>query len=373
MLDAARDRFRACYGREPELVVRAPGRVNLIGEHTDYSEGLVLPCAIDRATSIAAAARRDGRVRVVSDAGDAPAEFSAAAPARRGDWVDYVQGPFFALAERGLAAPGLDLAVASDLPRESGLSSSAALGVAVACALREAGGFALSQRDLAQLAHRGETGFVGVQCGIMDQTASALGRRGHALRIDCRSFEVEPIPIGADRWRCCSCTRACAGSSPRALRRARGGVPRRPEQARAAGVAPGARALRDLAPADLPALARALEPLPLRRARHVITENARVDAFAAALRRGDLAACGSLLREAMASLRDDFAVSTPELDSPLRDRRRPAGLLRLAPHRRRLRRLHPPPRRPRRGVGGRRVPRRRLRVPLLPAARPHGS
>jgi len=313
MLDALRDRFRAHFGREPELAVRAPGRVNLIGEHTDYCEGLVLPCAIDRATWVAAARRDDGRVRAVSE-GYAPAEFAAAAPARRGDWVDYVQGPFFALRERGLAPPGVDLAIASDVPPEAGLSSSAALEVAVAAALREAGGFALSARELAEIAHRAENGFVGVQCGIMDQYASALGRRGHALRIDCRSLEVEAIPIGASVGLLLVHSgvrrQLAAGAYGERVAECRAAL----EQARAAGVAPGARALRDLSPADLPALARALEPVPLRRARHVITENARVDAFAASLRRGDLGAAGALLREAMASLRDDFAVSTPELD-----------------------------------------------------------
>jgi galactokinase len=313
MHDALRERFRRHFGREPELAVRAPGRVNLIGEHTDYCEGLVLPCAIDRATWVAAARREDGRVRVVSE-GFAPAEFAAAAPARRGDWADYVQGPFFALRERGVTPPGVDLAVASEVPREAGLSSSAALGVAVAGVLREAGGLALSARDLAELAHRGESGFVGVQCGIMDQYASALGRRGHALRIDCRSREVEPIPIaaraslllvhsGVER-------RLAAGAYGQRVAECRAAL----EQARAAGVAPGARALRDLGVPDLPALERALEPIPLRRARHVIRENARVDAFAGALRGGDLAAAGALLREAMASLRDDFEVSTAELD-----------------------------------------------------------
>jgi galactokinase len=316
MLERLREGFRARHGRDPELVARAPGRVNLIGEHTDYSEGLVLPCAIDRATWVAAAPRADGLVRVVSEGFAEPAEFAAAAPQRRGDWVDYVQGPFFAFAERGLAVPGLDLAIASDVPRGAGLSSSAALAVAVACALRAAGGHALGTRDLAELAHRAESAFVGVPCGVMDQMASALGEEGAALRIDCRTLETETVPIagggaallvvhsGVHR-------RLAAGGYAQRVAECRAAL----EQARAAGVAPHARALRDLSPADLGALERALEPTPFRRARHVITENARVDRFAAALRGGELLAAGGLLREAMASLRDDFAVSTPELDA----------------------------------------------------------
>jgi galactokinase len=315
MLAAVRERFRAQFGREAELLVRAPGRANLIGEHTDYSEGLVLPCAIDRATWVAAAARADLRVRVVSEGWGEPAEFEAAAPQRRGDWVDYVQGPFFALRERGIRAPGLDLAVASDVPRESGLSSSAALGVAVAWTLREAAGLGLGAREIAGIAHRGETGFVGVQCGIMDQFASALGQPGAALRIDCRSLETEAIPIaGGDLALLLvhSGVRRQLGAGAYAARVAecRAAL----EGARASGIAPAATALRDLGRGDLPALERALEPVPFRRARHVITENARVDAFAAALRRGDLASAGGLLREAMESLRCDFEVSTPELD-----------------------------------------------------------
>jgi galactokinase len=316
MLEALRESFRARYGREAELVARAPGRVNLIGEHTDYSEGLVLPCAIDRATWVAAARRGDGRVRAASDGFPGVAEFTAARPERRGDWSDYVQGAFFAFAERGLAVPGLDLAIASDVPRGAGLSSSAALAVGVACALSAAGGFALPARELGELAHRGENGFVGVQCGVMDQLASALGRTGAALRIDCRSLAVEPVPIagegvallvvhsGVER-------RLAAGGYGERVAECRAAL----AQARAAGVAPDARALRDLAPADLPALAQALDPVPFRRARHVISENARVDVFAAALRAGALDEAGRLLREAMASLRDDFDVSTPELDA----------------------------------------------------------
>jgi galactokinase len=315
MLEALRDRFRAQFGREPELVVRAPGRANLIGEHTDYSEGLVLPCAIDRATFVAAARREDGRVRVISEGFAAPAEFSAGAPVRRGDWADYVQGPFFALAERGIAPPGLELAVASDLPRESGLSSSASLAVAVAFALREAAELALSARELAALAHRGETGFVGVQCGIMDPFASALGEPGAALRIDCRSLEVETIAIGGGALALLLVhsgvrRQLAAGSYGARVAECAAAL----AAARAAGIAPGARALRDLGAQHLPALERALEPPLLGRARHVIRENERVDAFAAALRRGDLERAGTLLREAMRSLREDFEVSTPELD-----------------------------------------------------------
>lgn len=315
MLDALLDSFRARTGRDAEVAARAPARVNLIGEHTDYEEGLVLPCAIDRATWVAGARRSDGRVRVASEGWGEAAEFEAAQPRRRGDWVDYVQGVFAALRERGVEPPGLDLAIASDVPREAGLSSSAALEVAVALAVSAAAGTVLAPRELALVAHRAETAFVGVECGIMDQFASALGRRGAALRIDCRTREVEAIEVAGELALLVVHSgvrrQLAAGGYGARVRECRAAV----AQAREAGVAPGARALRDLAVADLPALERALEPVPFRRARHVITENARVDAFAAALRAGDLAAAGRLLREGMASLQRDFEVSAPELDA----------------------------------------------------------
>ncbi len=309
-------RFERRHGGPPRVAVRAPGRVNLIGEHTDYNEGLVLPCAVDRDTLVCAAPRADRRCRVFSLELGAEAEFDLDALARRGDWVDYVQAPLFALAERGHALPGLDLGVTSRVPLESGLSSSAALGVGVAAAADRAAGLGLEPVDWARVAHRGESHFVGVGCGIMDPFASALGRADHALRIDCRSQEVRAVPLAAAAVRLLI--------APSGVRRqlAQGGYRERVAEcsaaldvARAAGIAPpGSSALRDLGPGALPALERVLEPRLLRRVRHVVSENARVDAFCEALAKGDLAAAGALLRAGMASLRDDYEVSTPELD-----------------------------------------------------------
>jgi len=243
---------------------------------------------------------------------------------RRGAWVDYVQAPIFALEEQGRAVPGLDLGIASRVPRESGLSSSAALGVAVAAAAGAVAGHDLDSLAWARLAHRGESHFVGVGCGIMDQFASALGRAGHALRIDCRSQEVESIPFGGSGSAGSEASEVRLLIAQSGVRRAlaQGGYRERVaecaaalEAARSAGVAPpGARALRDLGPADLPALERVLEPRLLRRVRHVVGENQRVDAFCAALVAADLSAAGKLLQEGMTSLRDDYEVSTPELD-----------------------------------------------------------
>ena len=308
------EQFQRRFGRAPEVGARAPGRVNLIGEHTDYNEGLVLPCAIDRDTRVLAARRDDARIRVYSRERDELAEFAADALQRRGDWLDYVQAVVFALAERGIPVPGLDIAVASDVPLESGLSSSAALGVALATALDRMLDLSLGAIERARIAHRGECDFVGVGCGIMDPFASALGRRDHALRIDCRSQRVTPVRLPRDRLRIL----IVHSGVRRAL--AKGGyVERRDEclaaaaEARAAGLA--ADSLRDFAESDLPALERVLTPSLLRRARHVIRENARVERFCEALDRADLASCGALLREGMRSLREDFEVSTAELDA----------------------------------------------------------
>jgi galactokinase len=307
--------FRRRFGTGPEFAARAPGRVNLIGEHTDYNEGWVLPCAIDRDTVVLGALRPGTRVRVFSREMDGEAAFDAAHAEPTGGWVDHVQGVVAALAERGVAPRGMDLAVASELPPGAGLASSAALAVAVATALDSALGLRLGARERAALAHRSETSFVGVPCGTMDPLASALGRAGSALRIDCRSGEILPVPLPALRL-------LVADSGVRRRLVAAGYGDRRDECTRAfegarqAGVAPArARALRDLSAADLPALERALDPVLFRRARHVVSENARVDATARALRAGDLAAAGACLREGMRSLRDDFAVSTPEQDA----------------------------------------------------------
>jgi galactokinase len=315
-LERTRAAFVARFGRRPELALRAPGRVNLIGEHTDYNEGLVLPCAIDRDTLVLAAPRGDRRVRAVSLQQEGAVEFGLDRLARAGDWGDYVRGAAAGLAGQGHGLAGADLLISSRVPLGSGLSSSAALCVAAALALSRAAGLELPPRAIAEAAHAGESRFVGVGCGILDPFASALGRRDHALRIDCRDRSVEPVPLGAGRIVLLiahsGVTRTLAGA----------GYRERVAQcaaalaaAKAAGLAaPQARSLRELAAEQLPALERALDPVCFRRARHVIRENQRVDAFRAAVVTGDLAAAGALLREGMVSLREDYGVSIAELD-----------------------------------------------------------
>ena len=315
-LERLSDEFRARFGRRPELAARAPGRVNLIGEHTDYNGGLVLPCAIDRDTLALAARRDDGRLRVHSRELAAEAEIDARAPARTGTWIDYVGGVVFALAEAGHAVPGLDVALASDVPGGAGLSSSAALEVAVATLFAAAMGRTLPAEERARLAHRAESGFVGVACGMMDQLASALGREGRALRIDCQSLEVTPVPVPA------ALSLLVVDSGVRHALSGGDYNQRRREceaalaAAREAGLAPAsAKTLRALDVARLPELEKTLDPRLFRRARHVLTENGRVETVCAAFARGDLARAGAALREGQASLRDDFEVSVPELDA----------------------------------------------------------
>jgi len=320
--------FQKHFGRAPTLSATAPGRVNLIGEHTDYSGGLVLPCAIDRELEVLAAAREDDCVRVWARDLDPAANdvtFSCNDEAGSEGFSDYVKAVLCAMRERGLPTRGADLAIASELPRESGLSSSAALCVATAQALLRVAEVEVSQHDVATLAHRAESHFVGTGCGILDPFAVIFGRRDHALRIDCRSLERREIPFPA---RSLVILIADSGIRRSLAATSRGSVPayrlRVSEcqaafaAARDAGVAKAdATSLRDLRISDLPALEAALDRLHFRRARHVICENARVDAFCHALAQQpdpDVIRVANLLREGQASLRDDFDASTPELD-----------------------------------------------------------
>jgi galactokinase len=316
LLDAAAAALRDALGRDVELAAWAPGRVNLIGEHTDYNEGLVLPCAIDRGTVAVAAPRTDRRLRVHSASLGATGEVELDRLDGVTGWLAYSAGVAAAFQAEGLPVSGLDVAVAGDLPRESGLSSSASLEVALATLLDAAAGLGLPPEARARLAWRAETAFVGVPCGRMDQLASALGRRDHALRIDCRDFTTTAVALPGARLR------LLIADSGLRRRLAEGGYARRREecaaaltQARERGVAPpAATSWRDVPVASLPQLVARLDPVYVRRARHVLTENGRVDAVCAALTRGDLERAGELLRQGQASLRDDFEVSVPELE-----------------------------------------------------------
>lgn len=315
LMDELMDEFRRRFGRSPEAAARAPGRVNLIGEHTDYNDGLVLPLAIDRDTVSLAARRSDRQFRVYSRQRGELRSFEPGAFEPSGDWLDYVRAVVLAFFEAGRSFSGLDIAISSEVPLESGLSSSAALCVSLATVIDEIGAFSLRPIDRARLAHRAESQLVGVGCGIMDPFASALGEPGCAVRLDCRSQQVEIVPVPKDL-----CILVANSGVRRSLVQA--GYRERVGECRSVLalavehgiVSAGASALRDLSVGSLPQLESALPPTLYRRARHVITENGRVDSMCAALRSGDLGAAGAILKQGMESLRSDYEVSTPQLD-----------------------------------------------------------
>lgn len=305
--------FRERYGREPRLY-RAPGRVNLIGEHTDYNLGFVMPAALQFSARAAVAPREVRVLRVYSLTYQAHVELSLDSLRRgpTGHWSDYVRGVAGALEESGLRLKGADLAVSTDVPVGAGLSSSAALEIAVGFALLEASGHPVDRWALARAAQSAEHHYVGTRCGIMDQFASCFGQPGRALLLDCRSLEHEPLPIpaGAKLILCDSRVKHSLAGGEYNKRRAEceEGL------SRLAASDPKLKSLRDVAPERLEAAREALSGRVYRRCRHVVGENARVLAAAAALKSGELGAFGRLMYESHASLRDDYEVSCRELD-----------------------------------------------------------
>jgi galactokinase len=307
--------FERRYGRRCEVLARAPGRVNLIGEHTDYNDGYVLPLALEHCTWVAAARREDAHVHV--DAVDLGVQESWPIDrwrdAKKPHWTSYIAGVAAILQERGAALGGVDLVVRSDVPLGSGLSSSAALEVATAVALCELSGMRLSDTELADVAREAEHRFAGVPCGIMDQYISVLGRQDAALLLDCRSQEFEQIPLQLGRH-----TVLIVNSGVK-HELAGGEYAKRQKQCQAAvayfrGVDANVRSLRDVTPAMVEEHFSKMDPLPARRARHVVTEIVRTLDAAEALRRGELDDLGPLLAGSHASLRDDYEVSCTELD-----------------------------------------------------------
>jgi galactokinase len=296
------------------LVVRAPGRVNLIGEHTDYNDGLVVPAAIDRWISIAFVPTDDGIVRLDRLDTRASIEVDLAAPGDPdGTWRDYVAGTAWALVGAGTDIRGFRGVLASDLPIGSGLSSSAALELATALALGSGTPPIADRMRLAQTARRAENEFVGVPSGLMDQFAVTFGVADAALLLDCRSLEYALVPLPAD-----VAILVCNSGVERRL--AGSGYERRRDECRGAvetlrGLGARIASLRDANLEMLEAAAGRMPNVEFRRARHVVTENDRVTEAVDALRRGALDELGPLFRASHASLRDDFEVSTPELDA----------------------------------------------------------
>jgi galactokinase len=308
MEDLVLKEFRAVFGREAAVLARAPGRVNLIGEHTDYNDGFVLPAAIERETRIAAAPREDGIVRLI--AGDLGRETAFAlagvAPSPEQPWSNYVRGVAAGLLAAGYPVAGMDALMRGNVPIGAGLSSSAAVEMAAAQAFAGIGGFETPPIQAARIGQWAEHHFVGARTGLMDQLASALGQPDHVLLIDCRdlSFRPVPAPPAATILIADTAVRRQLASSAYNERRA---------QCEAAAAAMGVSALRDatpamLAAADVPDAVR-------RRAQHVIEENARVLETVTALEHDDLSRAGALMNASHFSLRDLYEVSSPALDA----------------------------------------------------------
>jgi galactokinase len=305
--DRAVRSFRGAFGHAPDALARAPGRVNLIGEHTDYNEGFVLPAAIDRDLCIALRPRSDALVDIRTEGHDRRSIALEGLERRRGDWSDYVQGVAWALSEAGHRLVGWDGVVASDIPIGAGLSSSAAIELATAKAFETSSDLTLGPTEIAALCQRAENRWVGVASGLMDQLTCARGRRDHAILLDCRSLDVElvPVPHGVSIIVLDTGTR-------RALQRS--GYNDRRRECEAAALELGVGSLRDV-PATRFSGSTAPLPMPLRRARHVVTENERTLAAAEAMRAGDSRTMGRLMNQSHASLRDDFEVSSEPLDA----------------------------------------------------------
>ena len=305
--------FRERTGRDPDGVWAAPGRVNLIGEHTDYNDGFVLPAAIDRQV-VAAAGRGEGRrLRAWSLQTGPPAdlELDGIGPGRVEGWAAYPAGVAWALGQAGVEVGGADLVVDGDVPAGAGLSSSAALECATATALADLFGAGLDRVALAGVARRAENEVVGVPSGVMDQMVSMLGRAGHALFLDTRSLGTEQVPLPLEAAGLCLLvldTRA-------GHRLVDGAYADRRAACEAAAATLGVAALRDATLEQVEAAAGELGEERFRRARHVVTENARVLEAVGLLRAGDLDRLGPLLAASHASLRDDYEVSSPELDT----------------------------------------------------------
>lgn len=301
------------FGVSPQAVASAPGRVNLIGEHTDYNDGYVLPGAIDRATAVAVGTRDDDRlVMNPGSAQDAGFSLSRLYPSERRAWTDYLTGVASLLQSRGSVLSGANMYVYGNVPRGAGLSSSAALELAAAFALIELNGLTIPPVETAKLCQQAEHEFAGVRCGIMDQFISCLGKRNNAMLLDCRSLAYEhvPIPPGVELIVCdTGVKRALAGSE----------YNRRREECNAgvrilSSKLPGITALRDVSPDQFHDLQGLLDPVVRKRCMHVVTEDDRVGRSARALRGGDLTEFGKLMYDSHLSLRRDYEVSCPELD-----------------------------------------------------------
>ncbi len=303
--------FNRCYGRPPARIARAPGRVNLIGEHTDYNDGFVLPMALGCATYVAAAPRADRQVNIIAaDMAWQSSSFALDAPispAPDAPWSNYVRGMAAGLLAHGVPLRGADLMIMGDVPQGAGLSSSASLEMAAGYALVRLAGGDVDRTTLARIGQQAEHDFAGCNCGVMDQLVSARGVAGHALHIDCRSLDARAVPLPAD-----AIVLIVHSGQTRGL--VDGDYNTRRAQCQAAAAHYRVPALRDLDGATLDADRAGLDALSYRRARHVVTENARTLEAADCLTRNDMPRLGALMAASHASMRDDFEITTPVID-----------------------------------------------------------
>jgi len=306
----AEQRFANHFGYPSSLTVQAPGRVNLIGEHTDYNGGFVLPCAIDYYTVVSAAPRTDNRLRVVAVDYDQVDEFDVQAPQVRDeerDWVNYVRGLIFCAKARGYPLAGVDIVVTGNVPQGAGLSSSASLEMALALTFKTLFAWPASMLDLALLGQAAENEFVGCQCGIMDQYISAMALDQRALLIDCQTLDARPVALPAD-------TQVLIVNSNVRRGLVDSEYNSRRQQCETAAEQLGVDQLRAVSVAAFAAQDSKLAPLVRRRARHVVTENARVLLAEAAMNGGDLQAMAKLMADSHASMRDDFEITVAPID-----------------------------------------------------------
>jgi len=310
VLQEAKDGFEKAFGHQSAGVWSAPGRANLIGEHTDYNNGFVFPFGIDRRTFVALAHREDSKCRVASSISDEVFEWNLSDEKPTGmDWALYPLGVAWTMREH--AKGGFDAYFVSDVPVGAGLSSSAAIECSIGIALNEIWNAGLSKQEIALLGQKAENEVVGAPTGIMDQTASMLAQPDSAVLIDCKTLETELVPLGLSKKGLVVAVMDTKVSH----RHSDGGYRSRREACEKGAATMKVASLRELSAADLPTAEQKLDDVTFRRCRHVITENQRVLDAVNALKASDMAGLGKLLLESHASMRGDFEISIEELDT----------------------------------------------------------
>lgn len=311
LIKAVTQSFNQVFSNQPAYLIQAPGRVNLIGEHTDYNDGFVLPCAINYQTVVAASPRSDSLVRVVAvDYDDQTDEFDLSQEIEflpNKMWANYIRGVVKCLLQRGYSFNGADISVSGNVPQGAGLSSSAALEVVIGQTFKELYQLPISQAEIALNGQQAENEFVGCNCGIMDQLISAEGKEGHALLIDCRSLETQPVSMPEDMS-----VVIINSNKKRGLVDSEYNTRR--QQCEEAAQIFGVKALRDVTMEQFEQRQAELSEVVAKRARHVISENDRTVAAAKALADGNMQLMGELMAQSHVSMRDDFEITVKEID-----------------------------------------------------------